>query len=97
VGGDVHAFPLGPMRDDARGLRISDPGRLFASRAASAPGSSGGLYVAKGGGVIGVHVGRACGAGECFGFGVRFDAALMAMVAAVAADGDGRPMQMASR
>lgn len=96
--GEASAFPLGPVRDAVTGMRISDPARLFISSAASAPGSSGGLYVGRGGAVIGVHVGRLCGGGsECFGFGVRFDTALMAMVAAVAADEAPAPVRLASR
>ncbi|TAK15728.1 MAG: serine protease [Rhizorhabdus sp.] len=95
--GEAHAFPLGPVHDAVAGLRVSEPGRLFASSVASAPGSSGGLYVARGGMVVGVHVGRMCSGGECFGFGVRFDAALMAMVAAVAADQAPPPLRLASR
>ncbi|ATE66448.1 trypsin-like peptidase domain-containing protein [Rhizorhabdus dicambivorans] len=95
--GEARAFPLGPVRDAAGGLHVSDPGRLFASSAASAPGSSGGLYLARGGAVVGLHVGRMCSGDECFGFGLRFDAAVTAMVAMVAADDEARPLRMALR
>jgi len=96
--GEARAFPLGPVRDAGSGMRVSDPGRLFASSAASAPGSSGGVYLAsQGGGVIGIHVGRLCDAAECFGFGLRFDRAIAAMVAAVALDDGAMPVRLASR
>jgi hypothetical protein len=96
--GEARAFPLGPVRDAGSGMRVSDPRRLFASTAASAPGSSGGVYLAsRGGGVVGLHVGRLCDAAECFGFGLRFDSAIAAMVAAVALDDKTMPVQLASR
>ena len=92
--GEARPFPLGPARDGQGGMRVSDPSRLFASSADSAAGSSGGMYYApRSGAAIGLHIGYVCGAGDaagpggCFNFGLRFDAKVLAMIAAVAADG----------
>ena len=86
--GEARPFPLGPARDGQGGMRVSDPSRLFASSVESAAGSSGGLYYApRSGAAIGLHVGYVCGGDEgCFNFGLRFDAGIVAMIAAVAAD-----------
>ncbi len=91
--GESRPFPFGVVQGGAGAMRVTAPGRLFATSADSAAGSSGGMYFAPGSGTaIGVHVGYACGAGErgggddCVNFGVRFDATLLALVAAVATD-----------
>lgn len=95
--GEARAFPFGAVHDELSGMRVSDPSRLFASSAASAPGSSGGPYLTRGGAVVGLHVGKLCSGQQCFGFGLRFDRAVMAMVAAVAADQTTEPVRLASR
>lgn len=91
--GESRPFPFGIVPGGAGMMRVTAPGRLFATSADSAAGSSGGMYYAPGSGAaVGVHVGYACGAGDnggredCVNFGVRFDAALLALVAAVATD-----------
>lgn len=91
TGGEAHNFPVEAFEDAAAGLRISEPSRLFVSSAASAGGSSGGVYYVAGSRkVAGLHVGRICkGAtgGDCFGFGLRIGADLVAAIDDVA----GRP------
>ena len=92
--GEARPFPLGPSRDAAGGMRVSDPSRLFASTIDSAGGSSGGMYYAPGtGAAIGLHVGYACRASgdDCFNFGLRFHDQILAMVAAVAMDSSPAP------
>lgn len=85
--GEARPFPYGVTRDSEGGMRVTDPSRLFASSAASAGGSSGGLYYAPGAGAaVGLHLGYVCAEGGCFNVGLRFDAELLAMIAQVAAD-----------
>ena len=97
--GEARPFPLGMVHDERSGMHVSDPSLLFASSADSAAGSSGGIYFAQGSGAaIGLHVGYVCGGPEgCFNFGVRFDARLLTMIAAVAMDeGTSEGIQLAS-
>lgn len=97
--GEARPFPLGPARDGQGGMRVSDPSRLFASSVDSAAGSSGGLYYApRSGAAIGLHIGYVCsgGADSCFNFGLRFDAKILAMIAAVAADRSSGTTRLAS-
>ena len=52
----------------------------------------------RSGAAIGLHVGYVCGAvaDSCFNFGLRFDASLLTLIAAVAADGSSDRPIMAS-
>lgn len=103
--GKVQPFPFGVVAGGAGTMRVTAPGRLFATSTDSAAGSSGGMYYAPGSGAaVGVHVGYACGPSgsggheDCVNFGVRFDSALVALVAAVAADDpSAEPVVLAQR
>ena len=96
--GEARPFPFGMARYGPNGIRISDPSRLFASSVDSDSGSSGApYYSARGGSPIGLHLGYACaGAEGCINFGLKLDADMLAVIAAVSADrADDRALQLA--
>jgi hypothetical protein len=92
--GQLRDFPLGQLRDDTTGLRITSARRLFSTSAGSSPGSSGGMYYDERlHAAIGVHLGAVCDRiwprydpNLCFNYGLRFTPTIVAMVDMVVRD-----------
>ena len=95
-------FPVAQLRFDKADLRITSASRLFSTSAASSPGSSGGMYYDERlNAAIGLHVGSLCDQVRpsydpdiCFNYGLRFDAAIVALVDAVVRDQARRNQQI---
>lgn len=92
--GTQQAFPPSQLRYDASDLRITSATRLFTTSADSTPSSSGGMYYDERlRAAVGLHLGAMCDRVRprydpegCFNYGLRFDAAIVAMVEAVVRD-----------